>query len=64
MLKDNSWYCFEVATESKTSLEIDYQITGISPEAVNFEVRQSGQVIGHKEGLRSATLEVESVVSS
>ena len=64
MLKDNSWYCFEVATEAKTSLEIDYQITGISPEAVNFEVRQSGQVIGNKEGVRSATLEVSSVVNS
>ena len=62
MLKDNSWYCFEVATEAKTSLEIDYQVTGISPEAINFEVRQSGQVIGNREGVRSATLEVSSVV--
>ena len=64
MLKNNEWYCFQIKADYKTKLDVDYMITGINPENVNFEARQSGQVVAHKEGDRSATIEVASIVNN
>ena len=60
MLKDNSWYCFDIYSERTTSLEIDYQVTGLSPESVNFEARQKGEILAQIEQTRSATKEIGS----
>ena len=62
MLKNNDWHCFEIPAEINSILEIDYQITGVDPENTNFEARQSGQVIAHKENLRSSFVEARSIV--
>ena len=60
MLKDNSWYCFDIFSERTTSLEVDYQITGLSPESVNFEARQKDEILASAEQTRSATKEIAS----
>ena len=39
MLKNNSWYCFGVPANTELTLEVDYQVTGVKPENVNFQAR-------------------------
>ena len=43
MLKTQNWYCFGFPADFKTILDIDYLITGISPEDVSFEAVQNGK---------------------
>ena len=39
MLKNNDWYCFSVSAEKQTVVEVDYLVTGMNPDQVDFEAR-------------------------
>ena len=39
LLKTNSWYCFEVVSDANAQIDVDYMVTGINPEQVNFQAR-------------------------
>ena len=45
MLKTQDWYCFGFSSDFKTILDLDYMITGVNPEQVEFEARQSGKTL-------------------
>ena len=61
MLKNHEWYCFSVKADKKTKIDVDYMITGLNPERVNFEARQENQIIASKDSERSAVVEVSSI---
>ena len=60
MLKSNDWYCMSVAADFSTVLNVDYLVTGINPEQVDFEARQDEKVLVGKHGDRSSQFEVNS----
>ena len=60
MIKTNNWYCFGFPADFKTILDVDYLITGMNPEDVNFEAIQSGKQIKTMGDKRSAEIRVES----
>ena len=60
MLKTQNWYCFGFPADFKTILDIDYLITGISPEDVSFEAVQNGKQIKTMGDKRSAEVRIES----
>ena len=60
MLKSQDWYCMQVPAEPSTVLSVDYLITGINPEQVDFEARQKGEVVKSIKGDRSSSFEVGS----
>ena len=39
MLKTADWYCMTITSDRNLVLEIDYLVTGINPENVEFEAR-------------------------
>ena len=39
MLKTNAWYRFGVDSDPRAVLDIDYLVTGLQPEQVDFEGR-------------------------
>ena len=62
MLKNQDWHCFEIPNDNDITLDVDYLITGVDPERVNFEARQRGTVLASREQARSAQLAVESKI--
>ena len=60
MLKNGDWYCFTVSADRGTVLEVDYLVTGMNPEMVDFEARQSNEVIKGLHGDRSSAFEISS----
>ena len=60
MIKNNEWHCFEVPADMKTTLDVDYLVTGMDPENTKFEARQSGEVLESKDNARSAFLTIRS----
>ena len=53
MMKTNDWYCFGVDADPHTVIDVDYLVTGINPEQVDFEARQDSQVAKGLHGDRS-----------
>ena len=40
MLKSNDWWCIHMEADINTNYELDYLITGVNPDQIEFEVRQ------------------------
>ena len=40
MLKSQDWYCITVDADQNTKYDLDYLVTGLNPEQVDFEARQ------------------------
>ena len=60
MLKSQDWYCFSVDADINTKYDLDYLITGLNPEQVDFEARQGTHEEAKVVGQRSQQLEVAS----
>lgn len=61
MLKTQDWYCITVPADASTVLSVDYLVTGMNPEQVDFEARQEGAgVLKGLHGDRSSSFEIES----
>ena len=60
MLKSQDWYCMQVPADTTTELSVDYLVTGINPEAVEFEARQGVGILTQKGGERSSSFLVMS----
>ena len=60
MLKSNSPYCFSFQADLQTVLTVDYLITGINPELVNFEASQGKKILKSIKEARSNELKIES----
>ena len=61
MIKTSEWYCFKVASDIDTIFDLDYLLTGLDPENVNFEARQNNQKLKQIFGQRSAQIELKSI---
>ena len=64
LMKTNSWYCFEVISDKNAQIDVDYMVTGINPEQVNFQARQSGQILADRDQQRSAIVDVKSMMDN
>ena len=60
MLKSNEWYCFGLDADDNTKYEVDYFISGINPEMVDFEARQAESEVAKISEKRSQNLVVQS----
>ena len=60
MLKTNEWYCFGLEADDNTQYEVDYLLTGINPEMVDFEARQDKSTAAKISEMRSQNLVVTS----
>ena len=59
VLKRSDWYCFTMNADPHTVYEVDYSITGVNPEEVEFKATQSEHVVSEK-GKRSLQITLES----